>query len=109
LLDSLDLRELIALISRAQIFVGNDSGPTHIAAALERPTVVVFGASNAEHWSPWKTPYRLIRHDASSDSPASAPRDDSPDHGDIFAVTREEVRDACISLLEEIRSRATER
>jgi heptosyltransferase III len=88
LLDSLDLRHLVALLAGAHIFVGNDSGPTHIASALERPVAVIFGASNSMHWAPWKTRYRLIHHQ------------DAPDS--ILTVTREEVRDACESLLAEV-------
>lgn len=51
--DDLSLPEITALASRAKLFVGNDSGIAHIAAALERPTVVIFGSSNRHHWRPW--------------------------------------------------------
>lgn len=49
----LSLPEITALLSRARIFVGNDSGIAHIAAAVETPSVVIFGSSNRAHWSPW--------------------------------------------------------
>lgn len=49
----LTLPELTALTSRARLFVGNDSGVAHIAAAVETPSVVVFGSSNRDHWRPW--------------------------------------------------------
>lgn len=49
----LTIPEIIALASRARVFVGNDSGMAHIAAAVDAPTVVVFGSSNREHWRPW--------------------------------------------------------
>ncbi len=51
--DDLTLPEITALASRAKIFVGNDSGIAHIAAAVETPTVVIFGSSNVNHWRPW--------------------------------------------------------
>jgi lipopolysaccharide heptosyltransferase II len=51
--DDLTLPEITALAARARIFVGNDSGVAHIAAAVETPSVVVFGSSNANHWRPW--------------------------------------------------------
>ncbi len=51
--DSLTLPEITALASKAKIFVGNDSGIAHIAAAVNTPTVVIFGASNINHWRPW--------------------------------------------------------
>jgi lipopolysaccharide heptosyltransferase II len=51
--DDLTLPEITALAARAAIFVGNDSGIAHIAAAVDTPSVVVFGSSNINHWRPW--------------------------------------------------------
>ncbi|HEY2847808.1 MAG TPA: glycosyltransferase family 9 protein, partial [Pyrinomonadaceae bacterium] len=44
--DDLTLPEITALASKARIFIGNDSGIAHIAAAVQTPTVVIFGSSN---------------------------------------------------------------
>ena len=52
-LSDLTLPEITALASKARIFIGNDSGIAHIAAAMKVPTVVVFGSSNRDHWRPW--------------------------------------------------------
>jgi lipopolysaccharide heptosyltransferase III len=49
----LSLPEVSALASRAQLFVGNDSGIAHIATAVGTPSVVIFGSSNIVHWRPW--------------------------------------------------------
>jgi predicted lipopolysaccharide heptosyltransferase III len=49
----LQLPEISALASRSQLFVGNDSGIAHIAAAMGVPAVVIFGSSNIAHWRPW--------------------------------------------------------
>ncbi|MEQ1604352.1 MAG: glycosyltransferase family 9 protein [Pyrinomonadaceae bacterium] len=49
----LTLPQLTSLAKRAEIFVGNDSGIAHIAAAVGTPSVVVFGSSNRNHWRPW--------------------------------------------------------
>lgn len=49
----LSLSEVTALAARSQIFVGNDSGIAHIAAAVGAPSVVIFGSSNVAHWRPW--------------------------------------------------------
>lgn len=51
----LSLPEVTALASRARLFVGNDSGIAHIAAAAGAPSVVIFGSSNRNHWRPWST------------------------------------------------------
>ncbi len=51
--DNLTLPEITALASKAVIFIGNDSGIAHIAAAVETPSVIIFGASNINHWRPW--------------------------------------------------------
>lgn len=50
---NLTLPEITALASRSDLFVGNDSGIAHIAAAVNTPSVVVFGSSNINHWRPW--------------------------------------------------------
>ena len=49
------LAEVKSLLSQASLFVGNDSGPAHIAAAFNVPLAVLFGRT--EHqitWAPWK-------------------------------------------------------
>ena len=51
----LSLPEVTALAARSQLFVGNDSGIAHIAAAVGTPCVVVFGSSNIAHWRPWNS------------------------------------------------------
>jgi lipopolysaccharide heptosyltransferase III len=53
--NNLTLPEVTALASRASLFIGNDSGIAHIAAAVKTPCVVVFGSSNVAHWRPWTT------------------------------------------------------
>jgi len=49
----LTLPEITALASHAELFVGNDSGIAHIAAAVGTPSIVIFGSSNRDHWRPW--------------------------------------------------------
>jgi len=49
------LEEVKSLLAGAALFVGNDSGPAHIAAAFGRPMAVLFGASDLDNWRPWRT------------------------------------------------------
>lgn len=58
--ESLQLSELKSLLAGARLFVGNDSGPAHVAAAFGVPTVVIFGSSDSAVWRPWRTPHRVI-------------------------------------------------
>ncbi len=48
----LSLRELIALVRMAQLFIGVDSAPMHMASATRTPTVALFGPSNEVDWGP---------------------------------------------------------
>jgi ADP-heptose:LPS heptosyltransferase len=52
-LQDLGLGQLAAALAGAQLFVGNDSGPAHMAAALGRPSVVIFGSMDPLVWGPW--------------------------------------------------------
>ena len=45
------LGTLAALIERLTLFICNDSGPAHLAAALGTPSITIFGAANAEDWT----------------------------------------------------------
>jgi lipopolysaccharide heptosyltransferase II len=60
----LTLPEVTALSARARLFVGNDSGLAHIAAAVGTPSVVIFGSSNVDHWRPWASaPAEVVREE----------------------------------------------
>ena len=50
--EGLPIRVLGAVLARAGVFVGNDSGVTHLAAAWGAPTVALFGPTDAKMWSP---------------------------------------------------------
>jgi ADP-heptose:LPS heptosyltransferase len=60
----LSLPEVTALAARARLFIGNDSGIAHIAAATGTPCVVIFGSSNVTHWRPWTVgPSEVVREE----------------------------------------------
>ena len=52
---SVPLAQVKSLMAGAQLFIGNDSGPAHIAAAFGVPVVVLFGPSDPVNWAPWRT------------------------------------------------------
>ena len=54
------LEELRALMDRAALFVGGDSGPMHIAAASDVPIVAIFGPTLPAHWAPWRPAYAPV-------------------------------------------------
>ncbi|MFI0348340.1 MAG: putative lipopolysaccharide heptosyltransferase III [Chthoniobacterales bacterium] len=56
----LTLPELAAIIDDARLFLGVDSVPMHMAAALQKDVVALFGPSKVNEWRPWITRYRLI-------------------------------------------------
>lgn len=56
----LSLKELAALTQAAKLFIGVDSAPMHIAAAVGTPTVALFGPSGDKQWGPWGVPSRVI-------------------------------------------------
>jgi heptosyltransferase-3 len=56
----LNLKQLAALTAQAKCFVGVDSVPMHIAAAVQTPTVVLFGPSGEFEWGPWQVKSRVI-------------------------------------------------
>jgi len=55
------LSEIKNLLSGAALFVGNDSGPAHMAAAFGLPVVVIFGSSDPAIWGPWRTTGEVVQ------------------------------------------------
>lgn len=56
----LNLKQLAAFTGRARLFIGVDSAPMHIAAAMGTPTVALFGPSGEHEWGPWGVPHRVV-------------------------------------------------
>ena len=95
----LDVRELIALIAGSRIFVGNDSGPAHLAAALQRPSVVIFGVTDPVQWRPWQAEHRILQTSATFDHPRGDKAIVIANPRPISSIASGEVRHACDDLL----------
>jgi heptosyltransferase-3 len=59
----LDLKTLGAMIAQARLFIGVDSAPMHLAAAVGTPTVVLFGPSGPYNWRPWGQGHLVLTKD----------------------------------------------
>ena len=98
--DNLDVRELIALVSSARLFLGNDSGPAHIASALQRPTVVIFSLTDPVQWGPLHAESRVVTTGAQFEHPRGDKAILIHDSRPVAAISVDEVRAACAELLE---------
>jgi len=56
----LSIKELGAVAARAKLFIGVDSMPMHLAAAMGTPTVALFGPSGDLEWGPWNVAHRVV-------------------------------------------------
>jgi ADP-heptose:LPS heptosyltransferase len=57
------LQRVKDVLSHATLFLGNDSGPAHMAAAFGLPVVVIFGPSDPVVWAPWRTESQVLTAD----------------------------------------------
>jgi lipopolysaccharide heptosyltransferase II len=83
------LAQAVAILSLVDLLVTNDTGPAHIASALGRPTLVVFGPTNPLTTRPLSPLGEIVRH-----PPDCAPcmlRDCPIDHRCMTAITPDEV------------------
>jgi len=89
------ITELIALIRRSRLFIGGDTGPLHLAAALQVPVVALFGPTDPLRNGPYGTNSIVLRNPASQ---TSLSHTSAPDPG-LLQITAEEVISAARRLL----------
>ena len=99
----LDVPEMAALIQRAPLLLANNSGPVHIAAAMETPVVDLYALTNRQH-TPWQVPSRVLFEEVPC---APCYRSVCPEghHRCLRGVTPERVTTAALELLKETRGR----
>jgi heptosyltransferase-1 len=89
------ITELIALTRRAKLFIGGDTGPLHLAAALQVPVVAIFGPTDPARTGPYGTRSVVLRHPV---SPTSHARRSAPDEG-MLEISAEAVVGAANTVL----------
>jgi heptosyltransferase-1 len=94
------LPQLIALTRRLALCVGGDTGPIHLASALSRPIVGIYGPTDPSRNGPYGTRARVLR---SPDSRRDHSRRDAPEPG-LLTITPEDVLRAADELLAEERA-----
>jgi heptosyltransferase I len=93
---SCSVAELIALTRRASLFIGGDTGPMHMAAALKIPVVAIFGPTNPARNGPFGMPSIVLR---SASSRTDHTRRREPEQG-LLEITAAEVVAATRKLLQ---------
>ncbi len=89
------ITEFIALTRRARLFIGGDTGPLHLAAALRVPVVAIFGPTDPARNGPYGTRSIVLRNPA---SPTTHARIAKPDEG-MLEISVDAVVDAARTLL----------
>ena len=90
------LAQLIALTRRIALAIGGDTGPFHLACALGRPAVGIYGPTDPARNGPYGTRFRVLRSPFSQRDHA---RRRQPESG-LLTITPEEVLHSVDELLE---------
>ena len=94
------MAELIALVRRVEMVIAGDTGPLHLAAALGKPVVALFGPTDPARTGPYGTQSRVLRH---AESRTDHSRHAMPECG-LLQITVDEVVTAAFELLEDFKS-----
>jgi heptosyltransferase-2 len=92
-----NLAELVGVLSLIELLITNDTGPAHIASALNRPTLVIFGPTNPLTTRPYSPTGEIMRV-----PPDCAPcmlRDCPIDHRCMTAITPDDVFQRSLAML----------
>jgi heptosyltransferase-1 len=92
------ITELIALTRRAHLFIGGDTGPLHLAAALGVPVVAIYGPTDPARNGPYGTRSVVLRSRVSLTTHARRAQADAG----LLEIPAEEVAEAAIGLLADV-------
>jgi heptosyltransferase I len=87
--------QMIALIRRAGVVIAGDTGPLHLAAALERPVVGLYGPTDPARNGPYGTVSRVLRHASSKTDHSRYPEAENG----LLEIMTDEVVEAALELL----------
>lgn len=97
LVGRLRVKETAAVLERCSLFVGNDSGPMHLAAAAGTPVVAAFGPSDPGTYRPWGVPHRIVRLDVPC-SPCDFVNCSKEENVCMTGIRAEDFAEACVEL-----------
>ena len=95
---AMSLQQLIALTRRAALFIAGDTGPLHLACALGRPVVGIYGPTDPSRNGPYGTKFRVLRSPLSKRDHTRYPE---PEAG-LLTIEPDEVMRAADELLAEV-------
>lgn len=101
---STNLAELIAMTRQSVLAIGGDTGPLHLACALGKPAVGIYGPTDPARNGPWGVPFRVLRH---PESRRDHSRRSAPEAG-LLTIEPEEVLAAADELLDPARRSAVQ-
>ena len=93
LCDQLSIRQLTSLFQKCQFFLGNDSGPTHLAAAAGTDVYAIFGPTDEKRWGPLGRNASVIRNPVACENSCSK-KFCPANHRCINTLTAEQVKAA---------------
>jgi len=96
-----DTGQLLGVLARASLFIGQDSGPTHLSAALGRPTVTIFGPTDPRITGPLGESSAVVYKNLPC-SPCHTQAAKCPDRKCLLSIEPEEVADKALSLMEHV-------
>jgi heptosyltransferase-2 len=100
------LSELVAYIAKCRLFITNDTGSMHLAAALGVPTVVIIGPTDPARTGPYQIPARLVKKQSCPEQPCIIEPECLPGHHQCMrAVTAAMVVEAALNLYQQVYSK----
>jgi heptosyltransferase I len=90
------LERLIALTRRVCLVIAGDTGPLHLACALGKPVVGIYGPTDPSRNGPFGVPFRVLRH---PESKRDHTRHEAPEAG-LLTITPQQVVEAANDLLQ---------